>query len=100
MERSLLYGVIYWSFFGIGFIGLTKIGLEIGYKGKRWIVQGLLWGLSLFATLVLAVPYFESGEIPLKSVLFGMPFWSLGGLAYGYIMKMYMAEIQTPEKST
>lgn len=100
VERSLLYGVIYWSFFGIGFIGLTKIGLEIGYKGKRWIVQGLLWGLSLFATLVLAVPYFESGEIPLKSVLFGMPFWSLGGLAYGYIMKMYMAEIQTPEKST
>ena len=62
VERSLLYGIIYWSLFGIGFIGLTKVGVEIGYKGKRWIFQGLLWGFSMFAMMLLAVPYFESGE--------------------------------------
>lgn len=100
VERSLLYGVIYWSLFGIGFVGLTKLAIDIGYRGKRWIIQGLLWGFSMFAMMLLAVPYFESGEIPLKSVFFGMPFWSLCGLGYGYAMKLYYNEYGLPKEST
>lgn len=100
IERGISFGVLYWSLFGIGFIGLTKAGVKIGYRGKRWIIQGLLWGFGMFAMLLLAVPYFESGEIPLKSVLFGLPFWSLSGLGYGYVMKLYYNEYGLPSEST
>lgn len=92
VERSLLYGVIYWSFFGIGFIGLTKVAMEIGYTGKKWIIQGLLWGLSMSLILNLAVPYFGGEEITMSRTLIGLIVFLIGGLGYGYVMKLYFNE--------
>lgn len=99
VERSVLFGLVYWSLFGIGFTGLTKIGLEIGYKGKRWIVQGVLWGFSMFILTNLAVPYFGGEEITLAGILVRLIVFSVVGLGYGYVMKLYMAEIHTSEES-
>lgn len=100
LERSLLYGVTFWSLFGIGFVGFTKLTIDLGYTGKKWIIQGLVWGFSMFATMVLAVPYFGAGEISLKSILFGLPFWSLAGVGYGYVMKLYYNKHGLPKEST
>lgn len=59
------------------------------FSGKKWILHGLLWGLFMFICMVLAFPYFEEEVITQRSILIGVPVWSLSGLGYGYIMKRY-----------
>lgn len=92
VERSIPFGFGYWSLVGIGVGALTKLAIELGYAGNRWIIQGLLWGLTMFAITNFAVPYFGGEEITMSGILIGLIVFSIGGLGYGYAMKMYVDE--------
>jgi hypothetical protein len=60
------------------------------WEGKGWIRQGLYWGLFMYVFMVLLFPLLTRDPITLKEVLVGIPFWTLGGLGYGYVMKWIM----------
>lgn len=59
------------------------------FSGKKWIIHGLLWGLFMFIVMVFVFPYFEGEAITQRSILIGVPVWSLAGLGYGYTMKLF-----------
>jgi hypothetical protein len=56
---------------------------------KTWIIYGLSWVAFMFVIMTIGFPYFEGETITLKSVLIGIVVWTIGGLAFGYIMKKY-----------
>lgn len=59
------------------------------YKGKTWVIMGLIWGAFMFLMLSVIFPYFTKEEINQKSLLIGIVTWTIGGLLYGYTMKIY-----------
>ena len=54
---------------------------------KKWIKNGLAWGLIMFILMVFIFPYFNEEEISIKSILLGVVIWSLAGLLFGFTMK-------------
>ena len=54
---------------------------------KTWIIYGLSWGAFMFVIMTIGFPYFEGETITLKSLLIGIVVWTIGGLAFGFIMK-------------
>lgn len=55
-----------------------------------WIFEGLLWGLFMFLMMTLVFPWFYNEAISLKEIILGIVFYGLlGGLLYGYTMKLF-----------
>ena len=44
----------------------------------------------MFLIMSIGFPYFEGQEITLKTLLLGIIIWTIGGLGFGYIMKIFM----------
>jgi hypothetical protein len=66
------------------------------FDKKSWVKTGLSWGAFMFVTLILVFPWFEGEEITFTSVLTGIAIWTIGGLGFGYAMKIFMNK--TPGK--
>ncbi len=60
------------------------------FHKKKWVVTGLSWGIIMFVIMSVGYPYFSSEEITLKSLSLGIGIWTIGGLSFGYSMKIYM----------
>ena len=98
VERSILFGAVYWALVGLGGGASGRLAMDLGYEGKNWIIQGLLWGLTMFGTVTLAVPYFVGDEITSGRVMVGLITFLIGGLGYGYAMKLIVKD-HSPEES-
>ncbi len=59
------------------------------YEGKGWIKQGMLWGLFMFVSMTFLWPWIDGSDITIRSIWIGIPIWALGGLGYGYTMKLF-----------
>lgn len=57
------------------------------FEGYGWIKQGLFWGLFMYVFMTFLFPLLFKDTITLSKALFGIPFWILGGLLYGYVVK-------------
>lgn len=57
---------------------------------KSWLKSGLFFGLFMYVTMILIFPLIKGEEITQRSLLVGFPFWIIGGLGWGYIMKKWM----------
>lgn len=68
------------------------------YEGNGWISQGLSWGLIMFVIMTFIYPWFEGNSITMQDILIAIPVWTIGGLGFGFSMKLYMAN--TAKKST
>ena len=44
----------------------------------------------MFLTMSIGFPYYNEQEISWKTLLLGVILWSIAGLGYGYIMKLFM----------
>lgn len=64
------------------------------FEGKGWIKQGLLWGLIMYVFMTLMFPIIDEEGITLKKALIGIPIWTLGGLGFGYAMKLINSKQQ------
>ncbi len=62
------------------------------YDGWGWIRIGLSWGLAMFVIMSLLYPYFIENDFRWLKVFIGIPVWTLGGLAFGYMMKILMGK--------
>ena len=57
---------------------------------KNWLKMGLAWGLFMYLTMVFIFPFIMQEEITQKSMLIGIPIWLIGGLSFGFTMKIWM----------
>lgn len=62
------------------------------YDGKGWITQGLSFGLLMLLLNDLIVPYLSGKEVKAISVIIGIPIWAIGGLLFGYTLKVYLSK--------
>ena len=60
------------------------------FDKKSWIKTGLSWGAFMFLFMSVGFPYFEGQEITWKKLLLGVVIWTIGGLGFGYSMKVFM----------
>lgn len=59
------------------------------FDKKSWIITGLSFGAFMFVFMGIGFRYFiEREAITLKSSVFHLITWIIGGLIYGYIMKL------------
>ncbi len=58
------------------------------FEGYGWVRQGLYWGLFMYVFMALMFPLIDGEGITLKKALIGIPIWTIGGLGFGYIMKL------------
>ncbi|WP_228547315.1 hypothetical protein [Nonlabens antarcticus] len=60
---------------------------------KSWITIGLNWGAFMFLIMSVGFPYFDGQDITWKTLLSGIVIWTIGGLVFGYTMKLFMNKI-------
>ena len=65
-------------------------GLSDKFEGLGWIREGLFFGLFMFFFNTLLLPIILGEEYSLLKILVGIPLWILGGLSFGYAMKITM----------
>ncbi|MCO7185165.1 hypothetical protein NH341_06985 [Tenacibaculum sp. XPcli2-G] len=53
---------------------------------KKWIKEGIAWGVIMFIIMVIFFPWYDGEEITLKRMLVGALIWGAGGLFYGFLM--------------
>lgn len=58
------------------------------FDKKAWIKTGLTWGTMMFLIMTVVFPYFIGQKITLRSILAGLIIWTIGGLVFGYTMKL------------
>jgi hypothetical protein len=74
----------------------NKINLN---EGNGWVKQGLFLGLIMYVLTTFMFPLITGQKITLGKVLIGIPIWTIGGLGFGYIMKL-INEINKPKRET
>lgn len=57
---------------------------------ESWIKTGLKWAAFMYMTMTIAFPYFNGQEITSKRLLSELVIWTIAGLMFGYISKIYM----------
>jgi hypothetical protein len=56
-------------------------------KQTKWWHIGISFALIMYILMTFILPVINKEKITMKSALIGIPFWTLGGLLYGYITK-------------
>lgn len=64
--------------------------LEKENTTKKWLKFGLLWGLFMFVFSIVINPLISNVQITQKMILLNILIWFIGGLGFGYIMKIWM----------
>jgi len=57
---------------------------------KKWLKLGLLWGLFMFVFSIIVNPLISNVQITQKMILLNILIWLIGGLGFGYTMKIWM----------
>jgi hypothetical protein len=57
---------------------------------RSWIKTGLSWGAFMFLIMSIGFPYFNGQKKTLKNLILGLVIWTIGGLGFGYTMKLFM----------
>lgn len=60
----------------------TQVNKNIRY----YIIMGLIWAAITYS-LVTAVEYFSEGKFEWDVFLIGLPFWAVGGIIFGFIIR-------------
>lgn len=59
---------------------------------KNWLKSGLLFGLLIYIMGITNFPFFNGKEITYKKILIGIPICLITGLAWGYLMKIWISK--------
>lgn len=57
---------------------------------EHWLISGIVFGLFMFIIMVVIIPIIKGETITIKNIIIGIPLWTIGGLAWGYLMKLWM----------
>ncbi|MDO4727742.1 MAG: hypothetical protein Q4B43_01925 [Bacteroidota bacterium] len=72
--------------------------MEKFFKNKAWIKTGLFFGLLMFLILTLAFSILRWQIMSIYMLLINLFINLLGGLVYGFLMKLYFKFIATLNK--
>jgi hypothetical protein len=67
------------------------------FTSQNWIKTGLVWGALMFLFNTLGFPYFRGENITLEDICVGLILWTIGGLAFGYTMRLFITKLK-PKK--
>lgn len=67
--------------------------------GNGWVKQGLFLGLIMYLLTTFMFPLITGQKITLGKVLIGILIWTIGGLGFGYILKLING-INKPKRET
>jgi hypothetical protein len=67
-------------------------------KNRVWLISGLLFGLFMYFAMTIIYPLITQQEITLRALLIGIPLWLIGGLGWGYTMKIVMNKLERKNK--
>lgn len=71
----------------------SKLNFQaIEHKKVNWLRMGLLWGTFMFIVMTLLMPLITGTEYSLTLILVNLPIWAIGGLTFGYVMKLWMGK--------
>jgi hypothetical protein len=62
--------------------------VENPFFGRKWMINGISWGLFMYLIMAILVPLAEGSSITLSKTSLELLFWTIGGLWYGYIVKL------------
>ncbi len=68
-------------------------------EGNGWVKQGLFLGLIMYLLTTFMFPLITGQKITLGKVLIGILIWTIGGLGFGYILKLING-INKPKRET
>ena len=57
-------------------------------EGYGWVKQGLIWGLIMYFITTAINPFLDGTSITLGKSLAAIPIWTIGGLGFGYALKL------------
>ncbi|MDF1698231.1 MAG: hypothetical protein P1U56_20450 [Saprospiraceae bacterium] len=72
------------------FENLDLDSIQNPFEGKGWLKQGLSWGFFMFIFMTFLYPLIKDEPIESRNILIGIPIWTIGGLCFGYTMKLLM----------
>lgn len=78
------------------FKNLNLEGMPNPFEGQGWIKAGLNWGLFMFFFMTFLVPFVFGDPITWKKILIAIPIWTIGGLGFGYFVKLFANKKGTP----
>ena len=58
------------------------------FEEYSWIKLGLFWGLFMYIFMVLLFPLIDGEGLSTWKVVLGIPIWTIGGIGFGYTMKL------------
>jgi len=67
---------------------IDTVNLPNPYDGWGWLKQGLSFGFGMYVGMTIIFPLMMKEPITQKDLLIGIPFWLIGGLGFGYLMKL------------
>lgn len=65
---------------------------------RRWVWEGLGWGVFMFLIMGILFPLAEKKQITTTVVITSLLYWLVGGLIYGYMMKLFLQYISRKKK--
>jgi hypothetical protein len=57
-------------------------------KKKIWWLEGLIWGAFMFVMMEILFRWVEKEPFTTKRMLYAAVYWLVGGLIYGFVMKL------------
>lgn len=64
--------------------------LDAPVRKGYWPATGLVWGGLMYGLTTFVIPLIGNENVTLASVFIGIPIWLIGGLGFGYTMKVWM----------
>lgn len=58
------------------------------FEGNGWVRQGLYWGAIMYVIVTLMFSLIDGEGITLRKALIGIPSWTIGGLVFGFTLKL------------
>lgn len=58
------------------------------FEEYGWIKLGPFWGLFMYIFMVLLFPLIDGEGLSTWKVVLGIPIWTIGGIGFGYTMKL------------
>jgi|SRR5690554_1897904 len=71
---------------------LNLIDIPNPFESYGWIRQGLSWSFFMYVFMALMFPLIFGEIVTLNKLLIGIPIWILGGLGFGFTMRLIVGK--------
>jgi len=70
------------------------------FQGRGWIIHGLYFGLFMAVFTAFIFPFIKGENLTIRNILFEIAVWTIGGLIFGYLMKLFFGNTKIKKHSS